>query len=135
MRVKFYNAANQEEPEELRGDLRKIVWKHPRVVVGIITHYPIWYRFFEEVKRNGTYLVALYARDASIDPSWRQQIMSEVFSAIHRNLRDLNFMYAIWILLERGRIVTAYLDYCSRLLRGNIPCTENYEYFDPASFN
>jgi|GEM_PF-5289418 len=40
MRVKFYNAANQEEPEELRGDLRKIVWKHPRVVVGIITHYP-----------------------------------------------------------------------------------------------
>ena len=135
MRVKFYNAASARELGELKRDLRRVVAEHPRVAVGIITHYPIWYKLFEELSKNGTYIVALYARDRSgVEWPLDQRIKSEIFSAVHESLRDLEFMYAIWVLLEGGEISTAYIEYCDFIRKGNIPCTERPEYFYPQSF-
>jgi len=135
MRVKIYNAVNQEELDELRSDVKKAVREHPRVAVAIITHYPIWYGFFEEARRNGTYIVALYARDAKdVDWSVCQRIMSEIFSAIHGKLKDIQFFYAVWVLLDRGRIVAVYSDSCSGVRGVDAPCIEVPELFDPTSF-
>ena len=136
MRVKFYNAANLDELEELKRDIRGIIESHPSVAVAVIWRYIVWYGFFEEASRNGTYIVALYGIDyRDISYNFKESIEIEALSAISESVSKGGLTGNMFIIIEGGEIVDIYSDNCNFITMAKVvTCKEKYEYFSSAAF-